>query len=69
VWALGTVALGGAAGVIGHSLAVDGGISLQHTPGGQLQHWAEDRGWLHTVNDANQHVDAHPNEGTLPSSG
>lgn len=68
-WALGTVALGGAAGVIGHSLAVDGGISLQHAPGGQLQHWAEDRGWLHSVNDANQHVDAHPNEGTLPSSG
>jgi hypothetical protein len=77
-WALGTVALGGAAGWLGHTLSADGGVSLSHMPGGQVQHWAEDKGWLRGMDGSNadQHtggsgagVDAHPNEGTLPSSG
>ncbi len=49
-WALGTTALGGALGVVGH-VAADG-WSPWHIPGGQAQHWLEEQ------------MQNHPNTGT-----
>ena len=45
LWTLGTVAVGGVAGVAAHAIADSG--ALDHVPGGQIQHWLEGRGANH----------------------
>lgn len=42
VWTLGSVAVGGAAGVFAHGLLAGEGAGT-HWPGGQLQHWLEEK--------------------------